>query len=131
MTDMSVIEALRVLRNACGIAKGDKIEVVKAPSASCDQYLPRYIGYWGERIGKTYRIRCMDSTPGRFSLEGSHRYNIPFDCLELVEKAKPEPPPIVVGGHEVAFLDDGIRVCDISVKKETLREILKRLEEKN
>ncbi len=130
MSDMSVKEAYRVLQAECGIEVGDRVKVLRMPTGKDGK-----LG-WKERnsasddiTGREYKIE-MDNGSRGFALENCGA-DYPFFVLELVEKAKPELPPIMVGGHEVAFLDDRIRVCGISVKKETLREILKRLEGNN
>lgn len=136
MSEMSVQEAYRVLQANCGIGKGDKVEVVRAPFLY--DGVNSYPDHWRKRVGNVYRIDNIESTTGWFGFSHEGRnfydgcYTIPFYCLELVEKAKPELPPILVGGNEVKFIRGDIpriEVCGVSVHKETLRKILERLDE--
>ncbi len=136
MSDMSVKEAYRVLQAACEIEGGDTVRIVRGYMESEADKIGFYsIGLckeFNQMIGKTKRVvavcRNYIELPFR---EAGNTIFAPFYCLELVEKAEPGLPPIEIGGHKVAFLDDRIRVCDISVSHKTLREILKRVEEQN
>lgn len=128
---MDLKAAYKVMQEHCGIEDRDEVKLL--------------------RTYKTYEMGCdLHSLDKRKVIVGGHYFadltNIcngiklrdkpngkcvgfaPFFCLELVEKAKPEPPPIYVDDHEVEFLDGKIRVCDVTVSKETLKQIYERLE---
>jgi len=122
------------MQQHCGIESDDKVKLLrmyKDHEMECalvayDRRSMRVgCNYFAESIisGRGFRLR---DKPG-----GACAGFAPFFCLELVEKAKPEPPPIMVGGREVIFGDEVIKVCGIAVSKGTLQDILKRLEEKN
>jgi len=124
MGEMLVKEACKVMQANCGIDEGDKVELVRLPfrydyplgrRADVIKYLRNYMG----------NIFTARHTIGRENFSIGLAYNVPFYCLELVEKAD---PPIKVGSYEVEFYDNGIKVCGIKIPTETIRKILDRLE---
>ncbi len=129
MSEMSVQEAYRVLQANCGIEAGDKVKVLRAAKTSemgwgygWDKKYSKHIG----DIGVVDRITPNDN--GFYIVFAHDNIYAPFFVLELVEKAKPELPSIVIAGSKVEFHDDHIRVCGIMVPNATLRNILERLE---
>ncbi len=134
MSGITIEQAYEKMQAECGIEAGDMVKQLRGARDG-------EMGWDHSGMGDTYTtsgiffVICMQSGVEGVMLNkdkySEHGNFYPFFCLELVEKAKPELPLIEVGGHRVAFLDDRIRVCDISVSHETLREILKRVEEKN
>ncbi len=127
MSEMSVKEAYKVMQANCGIEKGDTVEVLRVPTEYDRAY--GWTGAGGSNYfcnGKRVLVEHNLGSDG-FSLKG-FVYSYPFPCLRLIEKAKPELPPIMVGNHEVEFLDGEIEVGCETVSKETLLQILERLE---
>jgi len=131
MTELQ--EAYKVMQEHCGIEVGDTVKVVRAPfDGEADK---EYGKHWRNRIGNIYRVDNIDSTPGRFGLAHSGKnmysgdYNVPFYCLELVEKAKSELPPIMIAGRAVEFFGASIGLGGgVIVSKAILLQILERLE---
>lgn len=133
MSEITVKEAYRVLQANCGIEDNDRVRLLRmyeAHEMGCDLCLEDQRNM---RIGDIYFanfdhvggcIRLRDEATPRGTCVGF----APFFCLELVEKAKPEPPPIKVGSHEVEFHGDHITVGCETITGETLRKILGRLE---
>ena len=130
MSEMSVKEAYKVLQAECGIETGDKVKVLRMYErhemgcALCVEDQRRM------KVGDIYFAEIR-STSNSISLRNEKDICVgfaPFFALELVEKAKPELPPIMVGNHEVEFLDGEIEVGCETVSKETLLQILERLE---
>jgi len=134
MSEMSAREAYRVLQGGFGARGGDDVKVVRGyteEEANDMGFTASGMrGEFNRLVGKIvpvvnvgiYHIEIPDPNN-----EGGGIY-APFFCLELVEKAKPKPPPIMVGGNVVKFLDGKIRVCDVTVSGETLHKMLDRLE---
>jgi len=132
MSGMTVKEAYRILQAECGIEYEDEVKLLrmyKKYEMGCDlcpeDQRSMRVGdnYFADPCGSGMKLRDKNKSCVGFA---------PFFCLELVEKAKPKPPPIMVGEHEVVFLDNGkIRVCQEVISKETLRLMLERLEGKN
>ena len=134
--NMSIKEAYKKMQAECGIEAGDTVRVIR----DCEL---KEMGWGGDYIDKD-ALSNMKGLKARVIAVQSDRINInctkngsgyrshlqvPFYCLELVEKAKPELPPIMIGEYEVAFLDNGnIRVCQEVITKATLQEILERFE---
>lgn len=139
MSEMSVKEAYRVMQAKCGIEVGDTVKIVRG-----------YDGRWAKAVGFSGTGLCCEfnrivgetrqvASVGTWHIgldwngRGSEIF-APFFCLELVEKAKPKLPPIMVGGNEVKFFREGIshiEVCGVTVHKETIRKILDRMEHWN
>ena len=138
MSDMSVEEAYRVLQAACGIEVGDKVKVRRMPTGINEMgWDPATFGLDNpDRLRMVGRAAMVKDIHERLGISVLYEYKDggdrwPFFCLELVEKAKPEPPPIYIGDMSVKFTDGGIKVCDISVSKDKLQEILNRIEGQN
>lgn len=127
---MDITEAYRVMQKHCRIEVGDKVRVLRTVEGSemgfgQSSRLPERDG----AVGECFRVMNIASDNQGIELNCPGYMHFPFFCLELVEKAKPELPPIMVGSHEVEFIDnEGIRVCSEYVAIGTLRKMLDRLE---
>lgn len=128
---MDITEAYRVMQADCGIEAEDEVKLLRMYE---DHEMGCNLVKYDQRrmvVGHNYfavRARsglCMILQDRR---KGTCVGHAPFFCLELVEKAKPELPPITVGGREVIFGGDGCIIGGLPVSKPTLCEILERLE---
>ncbi len=130
MSEMSVQEAYKILQAECEIEAGDKVRIVRAFSTQEMGTTIYFNSSMANDVGKTFIVsKYAEPTSNNGGGYEVNKWFWPFFCLELVEKAQPKPPPIMVGEHEVKFLPDAqIEVCDVMVSKETLQEILERLE---
>lgn len=127
---MEVEEAYRVLQANCGIEEGDTVRVVRgAPDNMAYSY--HDCSSIASYVGQIATVSIVVPNWIMIKTKDDLSWNTPFFCLELVEKAKPELPPILVSGNEVKFISGDIpriEVCGILVHKETLKQILERLE---
>ena len=131
MSEMSVKEAYKVLQVKYGIEVGDKVKILRS-------WHKDELGFDGvlhsERASAIGKVGVVDFPhDGHISVSGfehnpSLYIHTPFFALELIEKAKPELPPIVVGGERVEFEGNLIRIGGITVSKTILLRILERLE---
>lgn len=121
MTELQ--KAYATMQAACGIEKGDTAKVLREwdrGEMGFEGYyphcaMPRVVGMVGE-------VKCIND--GSISLSnfvddplGTY-INVPFFCLELVEKAKPELP------SGVTFTADGLKVGEVYLSKDTNRRNL-------
>lgn len=129
---MDVREAYKVLQAECGIEVGDKVKI----SRGYEKDEAHRMGFTLTGLSEEFRgmvgkiKHVVEVADSHISLPFGHDTEIyvPFFCLELVEKGKPELLPIIIGPYEVKFLDNKIKVCDITITKGTLKQILDRLE---
>ncbi|TET41426.1 MAG: hypothetical protein E3J60_04545 [Dehalococcoidia bacterium] len=128
---MNIEEAYLVMQEHCGIEVGDKVRVIRKHSNFEMGYGCQTSKGKETLVGETGIVESVNkhSNSIRIGFKGGlSSWGFPFFCLELVEKAKPELPPIKVGGREVIFGDGCIKVCGLLVTKPILHEILDRLE---
>lgn len=123
---MDVQEAYRVMQEHCGIEKGDTAKMVRLPFRG-DIPFGRYDpSFYSCGLGRQVTITEITE---RAVFSSGTQGGLPFYCFELVEKAKPELPPIKIGNHVIEFLPKkgNIKVCGIIIHQETLEQILERL----
>lgn len=111
-------EAYKVMQAACGIEVGDKVKVLRGWEQSemgfegviyQDSTRSNFVGE--ECI--VSEMRDTNVTVG--DMLGEFCVSIPFFCLELVEKAKPELP------KDVSFEKDGMTVSGTFVSLDTIK----------
>ena len=133
MSDITIEQAYEKMQAACGIGNKDEVKLLRMyetheMGCSLNVVDQRAIkvgnNYFAEIEYSTHNIRLRDNL-------GNCVGFAPFFCLELVEKAESEPPPIMVGGNAVEFHDGHITVGCERISHGTVRAILKRVEEKN
>lgn len=119
---MDVKEAYKVLQAACGIEAGDRVKVLrtfKSGEMGCEADPYNENGRMNSVVGKTGVVDTVASDAWIMIHVGGSYINVPFFCLELVEKAS----QIKVGSHNVEFTDDGIKVGCEKVSDETIKAI--------
>lgn len=125
--EMSVKEAYKVLHDNCGIEVGDRVKVLRKFKSYESGFGNSWTSEKASMIGKEF-IVGTDLAHMGYSPENDPCSHYPFFVLELIEKAKPELPPIMVGACEVEFFGGSIGIGGgVMISKETLREILERL----
>ena len=130
MSDISVQGAYKRLQAECGIGNNDEVKLLRMYEKyemGCDLCVEDQRGM---KVGDIYfaEIRHSSNSIVLRNKKGNCVGFAPFFCLELIKKVKPKSPPIMVGDHEVEFLDGEIEVGCETVSKTTLRQILERLE---
>lgn len=119
-------EAYLQLHKACGIEVGDTVKVVRVPFFGAEitplYAAPSNRAAYRSRVGAEVTIVGL-APDGRFLVDKGPQY-VPFYCLELLSKGKPE---IKVNGDTVKFEDGKIKVGRTTVPHDIIDEIHERI----
>jgi hypothetical protein len=136
---MTKNEVYKLQSAATDIETGDSIRILRDFDPSAHRAISDaplgYTDVMDGYIGDCYTV--LEVRDGNFIVESIDTFGFgsiawPWYCVELEEKAQPGPTPIYVGldkDVEIFFYDDYICVNDILIYKDTLDEIIIRLDE--